>query len=239
MTFRHTRSLRPQVVGQFIGIPVPYVLTLFVAMWVAGVTSLQFGKAVWQLPDLFLYWDPVVAVIAALLLSASTLMNNVLANIISPINDIMNLAPERFTYRGCGYVVLLLSLAVCPWWTFSGRTSFVLNFLSGYAMITGAITGVFLADYWILRQRELDLEELYASTGVNWKAVLAVCLGAAPCVPGFLNALIVYRVDHEGLVSPFWAHLYSGGSCFFSLTVAGAFYLLFSFPARSQKKVTP
>ena len=215
------------------------MLTLFVAMWVAGVTSLQFGKAAWQLPELFLYWDPVVAVIAALLLSVSTLMNNVLANIISPINDIMNLAPERFTYRGCGYVVLLLSLAVCPWWTFSGKISFILNFLSGYAMLTGAITGVFLADYWILKQRELDLEELYASTGVNWKAVLAVFLGASPCVPGFLNALIVHRAGDDGLVSPFWAHLYSGGSCFFSLTVAGAFYLLFSFPARSQKKVTP
>ena len=212
------------------------MLTLFVAMWGAGATSLHFGKAVWQLPDLFLYWDPVVAVIAAFLLAASTLMNNVLANIISPINDIMNLAPEKFTYRGCGYVVLLLSLAVCPWWTFSGRTSFVLNFLSGYAMITGAITGVFLADYWILRKRELDLEELYDSTGVNWKALIAVFLGAVPCVPGFLNALIVHRVGHEGFVSPFWAHLYSGGSFFCSLAAAGALYLAFSFLARYQKK---
>ena len=204
-------------------------------MWISGVTSLQFGKAAWQLPDLFLYWDPVVAVIAALLLSVSTLMNNVLANIISPINDIMNLAPERFTFRACGYVVLLLSFAVCPWWTFSGSTSFVVDFLSGYAMITGAITGVFLADYWILKQRELDLEELYAHTGVNRKALSAVFLGAAPCMPGFLNAL-VHREGNEALVSPFWAHLYSGGSFFCSLTVAGAFYLLFSFAAQCHKK---
>lgn len=57
---------------------------------------------------------------------------NVLANIISPINDFMNLAPQHFSYRGCGYVVLILSLLVCPWWTFSGKVSFVLNFLTGH-----------------------------------------------------------------------------------------------------------
>ena len=66
-------------------------------------------------------------------------------------------APKTFTYRGCGYVVLILSLLVCPWWTFSGKVSFVLNFLTGYAMITGAIAGVFLADYWILKKGCLDL----------------------------------------------------------------------------------
>ena len=45
-------------------------------------------------------------------------------------------------------------------------------------------------------------EELYSSTGVNWKALLSVFLGAAPCVPGFINALLVHD-ESENLVGPF------------------------------------
>ncbi len=44
-----------------------------------------------------------------------------------------------------------------------------------YAMITGAIAGVFLADYWILKARVLDIEELYSATGVNWHLWLKPC----------------------------------------------------------------
>lgn len=232
---RFSPTQKDQVLGQSFGIPVPFVLTLFIGMWLAGATTVAYGKAVWQIPECFAYWHPVVSVVAAILLALSSLLVNVLANIISPINDLMNLAPKTFTYRGCGYVVLILSLLVCPWWTFSGKVSFVLNFLTGYAMITGAIAGVFLADYWILKKGCLDLNELYSSTGVNWKALLSVFLGAAPCMPGFINALLVH--GEENLVSPFWAHLYSGGSCLFSLGASGIAYLILSSFFESKKSL--
>eukprot|EP00438_Fugacium_kawagutii_P028657 Skav213545 [mRNA] locus=scaffold3239:58125:59357:+ [translate_table: standard] len=119
-------------------------------------------------------------------------------------------------------------------------------------MITGAIAGVFLADYWIVKQRVLDLEEplgagdtlkatqqrmkeLYSATGVNWKALLAVFLGAAPCIPGFINALLVHGAQQKDLVGPFWAHLYSGGSCLFSLAASGSLYLIFNSLQRRRK----
>ena len=225
---RFSPTQKDQVLGQTVGIPIPYLLTLFIGMWIAGATAMAYGKAIWQVPECFAFWDKGLGLLGGVLLAVSNLIVNLLANIISPINDLMNVAPERLTYRGCGFVVLILSIAVCPWWTFSGKVSFVLNFLSGYAMLTGAIAGVFIADYWILRQRCLDLQELYSPTGVNWRAILAVFLGAAPCVPGFINALLVHGVGQPNLVSPFWAHLYSGGSCLFSLAVAGTFYLILS-----------
>lgn len=78
-------------------------------------------------------------------------------------------------------------------------------------------------------------EELYSSTGVNWKALLSVFLGAAPCMPGFINALLVH--GEENLVSPFWAHLYSGGSCLFSLGASGIAYLILSSFFESKKSL--
>ena len=109
------------------GVLVPFLATLLVGMFVAGATKVAFGSAVWQLPTIFGYWHPVLSVLGALVLAIGTMVVNILANIPSPINDIMNLAPKRFTHRGCGIFVLLLSFAVCPWWTFSGEVSFVFS----------------------------------------------------------------------------------------------------------------
>jgi len=211
--------------GHVVGVLVPFMATLVVGMSVAGATKVAFGSAVWQLPEIFEHWHPVLSVLGALVLSLGTLVVNILANLPSPINDIMNLAPKRFTYRGCGFFVLLLSFAVCPWWTFSGEVSFVLSFLDGYAMVTGAIAGVLLCDYWILNSRFLDLEELYSSTGIKWRPLLAVAVGIAPCFPGFLDTtLAAHSAGHVSLVKPFWAHLYSGGSFLVSLVLSALAY---------------
>ncbi|CAE7256401.1 pucI, partial [Symbiodinium sp. KB8] len=232
---RFSPTQKDQVWGQAVGVPVPFLATLFVGMWVAGATKVAFGSAVWQLPSIFGHWHPVLSVLGAVVLSIGTLVVNILANILSPINDIMNLAPKRFTYRGCGFFVLLLSFAVCPWWTFSGKVSFVLSFLSGYAMVTGAIAGIFLCDYWILRGRILDLEELYSSTGVKWRPLLAVAFGVAPCFPGFLDAILAHNEGHASLVGPFWAHLYSGGSCLVSLAISALVYYLLNFVGKDGR----
>lgn len=40
-----------------------------------------------MIPECFAYWPPAVSVVAGILLALSTLLVNILANIISPIND--------------------------------------------------------------------------------------------------------------------------------------------------------
>ena len=68
------------------------------------------------------------------------LVVNVVANCLSPINDLLNLAPllprrlrRLLTFRSCGAFVLLLAVAICPWWTFSSESTFILTFLNGCA----------------------------------------------------------------------------------------------------------
>ena len=59
----------------------------------------------------------------------------------------------------------------------------------------GAIGGILICDYWIMRKQRLDLAALFDprgrysySNGINWKAVLVLILAVAPVVPGFLRA---------------------------------------------------
>jgi NCS1 family nucleobase:cation symporter-1 len=59
----------------------------------------------------------------------------------------------------------------------------------------GAIGGVLIADYWLLRRQQLSVADLYDpngayryDNGVNWRAMAALVVGIAPVVPGFLRA---------------------------------------------------
>lgn len=51
----------------------------------------------------------------------------------------------------------------------------------GYSGGLGSIAGVLIADYWLVRRKDLNLGDLYRSKGIyggwNWRAVFATLLG--------------------------------------------------------------
>jgi NCS1 family nucleobase:cation symporter-1 len=59
----------------------------------------------------------------------------------------------------------------------------------------GALGGILIADYWIVKKQQLDLRDLFAlegrytySAGVNWRAIAALLLAILPVAPGFIRA---------------------------------------------------
>jgi NCS1 family nucleobase:cation symporter-1 len=59
----------------------------------------------------------------------------------------------------------------------------------------GALGGILIADYWVVRRQKLVLRDLFQvdgiytySNGINWRAVIALGAAVAPVVPGFLRA---------------------------------------------------
>jgi NCS1 family nucleobase:cation symporter-1 len=59
----------------------------------------------------------------------------------------------------------------------------------------GAIGGIMICDYWVLRRQRLALRELFDprgrysyTNGINWRALVALVVAIAPCVPGFVHA---------------------------------------------------
>jgi NCS1 family nucleobase:cation symporter-1 len=69
---------------------------------------------------------------------------------------------------------------------------YIFNWLIGYSMLLGPIAAIMIADYFVLRGRHLDVEDLYRTTGryagTNKVAVGALILGILPNVPGFLKS---------------------------------------------------
>jgi NCS1 family nucleobase:cation symporter-1 len=73
--------------------------------------------------------------------------------------------------------------------------AYIFTWLVGYSGLMGAIAGILICDYWVLRKRRLNLAGLFDPkgpysyrNGFNWRAVAALVVAIAPVVPGFLRA---------------------------------------------------
>ncbi|CAE8601135.1 unnamed protein product [Polarella glacialis] len=100
-------------------------------------------------------------------------------------------------------------------------------------MVTGAIAGVFLADFWLLRRAHLDVEALYTDLkSVNWRALVAVAAGVGPCLPGFVDSLAAANGSISG---PGLRDLYAAGSWVVALILSGTVYSLLMLTAATSK----
>jgi NCS1 family nucleobase:cation symporter-1 len=82
-----------------------------------------------------------------------------------------------------------------PWKLYSDAGAYIFTWLIGYSSLMGALGGVLIADYWIVRKQKLNLRDLFElqgeytySGGTNWRAVAALVLSIVPVVPGFVRA---------------------------------------------------
>lgn len=155
--------------------------------------------------------------------TSSTLATNIAANVVSPANDFANLAPRRISFKTGGLITGILGIVMHPWLLLANAESYIFNWLIGYSALLGPIAGIMIADYWLLRRRTLNVDDLYRPLGeyrgVNVIAVVALVVGILPNLPGFLASVHLA----EG-VSPFFTDLYVY-AWFTGTLLAGTIYL--------------
>jgi len=117
------------------------------------------------------------------------------ANVVSPSNDFSNLNPKRISYVTGGLITALIGVVMMPWKLMGTMGAYIFTWLIGYSGLMGAIAGILICDYWVLRNQRLNLAGLFDtkgpysySNGINWRAIIALCLAIAPVIPGFVRA---------------------------------------------------
>ena len=102
----------------------------------------------------------------------------------------------------------------------------------GYSALLGPIAGIMIVDYWMLRKRTLDVPDLYRTkgryAGINWIAMLALVIGVAPSVPGFLKSVKLLGGEPN-----FWDAIYPY-AWFSGVILAAAVHWMFS-PTRHDR----
>ena len=193
---RYAKNQRSQVMGQALGLPITMTAFAFVGAAVTSATIVIFGEAVWDPVALIArIGSPSVVIVGALMIMVAQITTNMAANVVSPANDFSSLSPRRISYVTGGLITAALGIVMMPWKLYADAAAYIFTWLIGYSSLMGAIGGILIADYWILRRRELSVADLFAvrgrytySDGVNWRAMAALGLAILPVVPGFVRA---------------------------------------------------
>ncbi len=237
---RYARSQKDQVVGQALGLPTTMTLYAFIGVAVTSATVLIFpgGKVVWNPVELLSrIGGPFTIALSMLALTVATITTNLAANVVSPANDFSNAAPRLISFRTGGLITAVIGVVMMPWKLLASSHGYIFTWLVGYSALLGPIGGILIADYFVLRGRELDVDDLYRRGGryeyrggVNPRAIIALLLGIAPNVPGFLAQ--AFPAQFGGLPAG-WLALYSY-AWFAGFLIAGAAYLLLMRGTRSR-----
>ncbi|MGQ0559906.1 MAG: NCS1 family nucleobase:cation symporter-1 [Sphingosinicella sp.] len=192
---RFARSQKDQMVGQAIGLPLPMALISFVGIAVTGATVMIFGRAIADPVELAGQMEGWAVILALLFLLVATITVNMGANIVGPAYDFSNLAPRRISFETGGYITAAIGIVIFPWKLLETAGSYLFTWLVGYSALLGPIGGILIADYYLLKRRQLDVDALfdpngpYSSRG-GWNPAghIAFLVGVLPSVPGFLHA---------------------------------------------------
>jgi NCS1 family nucleobase:cation symporter-1 len=121
----------------------------------------------------------------------ATLAVNIAANVVSPANDFANAFPRFIDFKRGGLITGVIGIAMHPWILDDNENAYIFGWLDGYGGALGAVAGVLITDYWILRNKTLDLHSLYTPDGAyrytrgwNIPAVVATVVGAFMAVIG-------------------------------------------------------
>jgi NCS1 family nucleobase:cation symporter-1 len=212
---RYAKSQRSQVMGQALGLPTTMTAFAFIGVAVTSATIVVFGKAVWDPIELIAkIGSPAVIIFGALVVLAAQLTTNMAANVVSPANDFSNLSPRRISYVTGGLITAVVGIAMMPWKLYSDAAAYIFTWLIGYSSLMGALGGILIADYWVVRRQHLNLRQLFEvhgeysySGGINWRAISALVLSIVPVVPGFFRAALTPggQVANPGIFD----HLYT------------------------------
>ncbi|MDX6769558.1 MAG: NCS1 family nucleobase:cation symporter-1 [Elusimicrobiota bacterium] len=207
---RSARTQKDQMLGQALGLPTTMGLYSFIGVAVTSATVVIYGQSIWDPVDLIAkFKNPLVLAIALVSLCLATLATNIAANVVGPANDFAHVWPEKIDFRMGGYITGVIGILIQPWKLIADPSGYIFTWLIAYSSLLGSIGGILICDYYLLRGAKLEVRELYEKNGsywyaggVNGVALVALVLGCAPVLPGFLGTIKALEVPQ------FWITLY-------------------------------
>src|SRR6201996_2777763 len=198
---RFGRDERAMKLGNFLGLPVNFLVFAIIPVIVTAGTLKVFGQAIMD-PVLIVerIGNPVVVIIGSITFIVATMGINIVANFVSPAYDISNLKPEKINFRMGGLITSILSVLVCPW-LFVASPQAITLFVSIFGSVLGPMFGIMVADYYLVKRQHIPLHDLYTMqpTGAfhydgGWNHKALVSLAVAGLLSIGLSLMGAYGV---------------------------------------------
>lgn len=196
---RYARSQKEQFRGQLYGMPVPMFLCAYIGAFFAMATKLSLGTAMFDPTNVFYYVEnKLIVIICAVGVATATITTCVAANVVAPANGFSNLCPTKITYKMGVIASCIIAVLAQPWWIFGSGAAYVFTWLNNYGTILAPVAAIFIADYYFIKQKRIDVAGLYAGPkgrywykgGWNMAAIIAWI--AAFIIPLLGNTVLLY-----------------------------------------------
>lgn len=191
---RYAKSQKDQFRGQLYGMPLPMAVCAFIGAYFAQATKLALGTAMFDPTGVFYYIDSKLAVIiSAIGVVMATVTTCVAANVVAPANGISNINPKKISYKMGVVITIIIAFFILQAWWIYGSGGAYFTWMNAYGTILAPIAGIFIADYFVCKQKRVDVAGLFVgeggkywySNGINWAAIIA-------WVAAFILPLLMY-----------------------------------------------
>ncbi|MGG1575134.1 NCS1 family nucleobase:cation symporter-1 [Fictibacillus sp. NRS-1165] len=215
---RYAKNQKSQMIAQSFSLPLTMSIFSFIGIAVTSATVVIFGSAIWDPVQLLAKFPPFIIFLGTIIIAMASLTINVGANIVAPARAVENLYPKRITFGLGALITGLFAILMQPWYIMSNFGNYIFGWLGTYGALLGPIDGIAIADYWLVRRRQMALKELYElngrynySSGYNKNGVYALIIGVAIPVLGLIVPGLRFLWDNAwtfGLFISMFAYTY-------------------------------
>ncbi|MFC6010839.1 NCS1 family nucleobase:cation symporter-1 [Nocardia lasii] len=188
---RYGKSFEAVKKGNFLGLPVNFLVFSLLVVITASLTVPVFGELITDPVHTVAKIDSTFAIVlGALTFTIATIGINIVANFISPAFDFSNVSPQRISWRAGGMIAAVGSVLITPWNLYNNPD--VIHYtLETLGAFIGPLFGVLLADYYLVRKQKIVVDDLFTMSeggtywykkGYNPAAVWATVVGAVIAV---------------------------------------------------------
>jgi NCS1 family nucleobase:cation symporter-1 len=161
LSSRFAKSERQMKIGNFLGLPVNFIVFAIITVIVTSGSTKVFGTMIMDPVEIVSRIDNKLAVaIGSVTFVIATMGINIVANFVSPAYDIANLFPKHVDFKRGGLIASILAVLVCPW-IFVDSPKAITIFVSVFGAVLAPMYGVMMADYYIVKKQVVKAAELY------------------------------------------------------------------------------
>jgi len=164
---RFAKSGHQMKVGNFLGLPVNFIVFAIVTVIVTSGSAKVFGSMIMDPVEIVArIQNKFAVIIGSLTFVVATMGINIVANFVSPAYDIANLFPKHVDFKKGGLIASILAVLVCPW-IFVDSPKAITIFVSIFGAVLAPLYGVMMADFYLVKRQVVKTAELYtmAPTG--------------------------------------------------------------------------
>ncbi|WP_433794296.1 NCS1 family nucleobase:cation symporter-1 [Actinoplanes sp. CA-252034] len=188
---RYGKSFQAVRIGNFLGLPVNFLMFSILTVVTASLTVPVFGELITDPVTTVARIDSTFAIVlGALTFTIATIGINIVANFISPAFDFSNVSPQRISWRAGGMIAAVGSVLLTPWNLYNNPE--VIHYtLETLGAFIGPLFGVLIADYYLIRRQQVDVDAMftmsptgryYYKRGYHPPAIIATAVGAVVAV---------------------------------------------------------